>query len=593
MSTNETELHTTADVLVIGGGFAGAWAALQAAQTTNAVLLVDKGYVSRSGASTMSGGVTTAPLPTDDLREWVEELVSLGGYEADQDWAWKLCREQLDRVQDLADWGVPIVRNPDGAIRRIASRGMLKVRAMQYSPQRAMEILRAKAVDAGVTILDKLAIVELLTSDGQDSRPGRVCGAVGIGVQSGAPHVIRAKSVVLATGPMTLKGYRPIDNDSGDGFAMGYRAGGRFVDMEFSAGGTFDFIWRNMRFTNFNIALGNGAKLVNSQGERFMERYDPVRLERSELNRVVAAAYVEMLDGRGPVFLDLRGCSERYWEAVLNARSGRGGALFSDLIPNPRTTPLPIEPTWSFWNGGKGGLVIDLDCRTSLRGLFAAGGVARNAAVGRHGSAGTPTAFAMVSGRHAGDVAAKDSTLHDHAAVAPARLQDLCRFVTSALRPGETDTVDRFYDEVTSIVGSPLELMVQSAESIELALSRTEALRGRVLQVSAASPHNLVKFHDARNTLDNFELIYSCMLHRTESRESFYRTDFPLTDDEQWLCWHTVQKSDGGLAFAKEQIPFERYEFQPAEPSQKPSPLAAIFRRDYNPANYEVGSMAS
>lgn len=594
MPMSDLEEAMDADVLVVGGGFAGAWAALRAAETSpdgSSVILVDKGYVSRSGASTMSGGVTTAPLPTDDLHEWVEELTKLGGYEADQEWAWKLCREQLARVQDLADWGVPIIRNDDGEIRRIASRGMLKVRAMQYSPRHAMELLREKALDAGVRLLDKVAIAELLTSDGRYPTRERICGAVGLNVSTGSPVVIRAKSVVLATGPMTQKGFRPIDNNTGDGFAMAYRAGGEFMDMEFSAGGTFEYVCRNIRFNNFNIAVGNGARLVNAHGERFMDRYDPVRFERSELSRVVAATYVELLDGRGPVFIDLRPCTDRFWEAVVNATSGRLGALFSDLIPNPREYPLPIEPTWSFWNGGRGGLVIDLNCRTNLEGLLAAGGVARNAAVGRHGSAGTPTAFAMVSGHQAGAVAALEAAERTHVPLDEVALARLLRDLTAAHRPAKPDTVDAFYDEVVDIVGSPLDLMVQSADTITESLARTRALRERVPEVSAQSFHNLVKFHDARNALDNFELIYASMLDRTESRESFYRQDFPYMDDVEWLCWHTARRDESGLEFNKVPIPFERYEFVPAERVRKLSPLAAIFSRDYDPSAYGVASV--
>jgi succinate dehydrogenase / fumarate reductase flavoprotein subunit len=580
--------HSFADVLVVGGGFGGVWAALSAAERTGNVVLVDKGFVSRSGASTMSGGVTTAPLAGDDIRQWVVELTKLGGYEGDQDWAWKLCREQMERVRNLDEWGVPIVRETDGSIRRVSSRGMLNVRVMQYSPQRAMEILRERAVAAGARILDKISIVELLTSDLEYPTEKSVSGAVGIDVVTGECHVIHAKSVVLATGPMTLKGYKPIDNDTGDGYGMSFRAGGLFVDMEFSQGGTFEFVWRNFRFNNFNIALANGATLINVNGERFMERYDPVRRERSELNRVVAASYLELLDGRGPIFLDLRACDDHFWEAAANARSGRGSALFSDLIPDPRRNPVPIEATWSIGGGGKGGLVIDLDCRTNIPGLLAAGAVARNAAVGRHQSAGTPTAFAMVSGHHAGIVAAADAAQIEHATVDSERLDALCRSIMTPLDAEVEDSTNKVYREVVAAVGSPLDFMVQSDHSIKRVLSTLERLRLGLPTVSANSPHNLVKYHEIRNMLDSLELIYASMLDRTESRESFYREDYPMTDDVNWLCWHTARKLPSGLAFHKQAIPFDRYDLKPEAIVRTLSPLAAMFQHGYDPSNYDV-----
>jgi succinate dehydrogenase / fumarate reductase flavoprotein subunit len=580
--------HSLADVLVVGGGFAGVWAALSAAERTSSVVLVDKGFVSRSGASTMSGGVTTAPLAGDDIGEWVAELTKLGGYEGDQHWAWKLCREQMERVRDLDQWGVPIVREPDGSIRRVSSRGMLNVRVMQYSPQRAMEILREKAVAAGVRILDKISIVDLLTSDLNYPTVESVSGAIGIDVATGGCHVIHAKSVVLATGPMTLKGYKPIDTDTGDGYGMSFRAGGLFVDMEFSQGGTFEFVWRNFRFNNFNIALANGATLINVNGERFMERYDPVRRERSELNRVVAASYLELLDGRGPIFLDLRACDDHFWEAAANARSGRGSVLFSDLIPDPRRNPVPIEATWSIGGGGKGGLVIDLDCRTNIPGLLAAGAVARNAAVGRHQSAGTPTAFAMVSGHHAGIVAAADAAQTEHAAIDSDRLASICRRIVTPLEAGDEDSTNRFYGEIVAAVGSPLDLMVQSDRSINRVLSALERLQIRLPSVTANSPHNLVRYHEVRNMLDSLKLIYASMLDRTESRETFYREDYPMTDDAVWLCWHMAQRLPGGIAFRKEAIPFDRYELKPNSSVRTLSPLAAMFQHRYDPSNYDA-----
>ena len=153
-------------------------------------------------------------MPGDDLGQWVKELTQLGGYEGDQEWAWQVLRGQIDRVNDLDEWGVPIVREEDGRIRRVPTRGTIDIRVMQYSPQSAMEKLRERVLAAGARILDKLAIVELLTSDLEYPTKGRVCGAIGIERATGDCHVIHAKAVVLATGLMTMKGYRPVDNDS-------------------------------------------------------------------------------------------------------------------------------------------------------------------------------------------------------------------------------------------------------------------------------------------------------------------------------------------------------------------------------------------
>jgi succinate dehydrogenase/fumarate reductase flavoprotein subunit len=587
MSKAGAVITTDVDVLVIGGGFAGTWAALRAAERADRVALVDKGYVSRTGASTVSGGVTTAPMPDDDLEEWVKELAVLGGYEADQEWTRVLINDQMDRIRELDNWDVGIVKNDAGQIKRIKSRGMVAVRALQFSPRHAMEALRRAAIAAGTKIVDKVEITELLTSDGNYPTSGRVIGAIGFSPLDGTLHVFRAKSVILATGPLSMKGFHPIDNNTGDGFAMGYRVGGRYINMEFAAGGTFTFVWRGYHMGNFNIAVGHGAKLINAAGERFMERYDPVRFERSELNRVVAAFLKELIDGRGPVALDLRGVDDSYWTALDRARGGRPTILQSDYIPDPASHPVIIEPGWSFWNGGRGGLVNDLECRTNLPGLFAVGGVACNAGVGRHGSAGTPTAHCMVSGARAGIAAAGDAPDLDLPEIPDGLIERLREQIFSPLSRPVRLSADQLHGRLNDIMGSPLELMVQNAERIENCRARTAQLRADLTELGAADLHELVKFHEAKNLADSFELMYACMADRTESRESFYREDYPYTDDREWLSWHMATGTPDGIVFEKVPIPFDRYRYKPAELTVKMSPIGAIMRGEYDPAAYE------
>ena len=215
------------DVLIIGGGFAGCWAALRAADLGASVTLVDKAYVSRSGASTMSGGITTCPLDSDDLDVWAEEFITRGSYMCDQRWTYQLLEGQRARVKDYERWGVPISRAEDGSVRRFASRGMINVRGMQYQPKAAMRELRRQITARGVRIIDRVCITELLTADGQwPSREG-VIGAVGFNVYSGQFTVIRAKRTIVATGMIAMKGTHRVDNDTGDGVAMAFRASGR------------------------------------------------------------------------------------------------------------------------------------------------------------------------------------------------------------------------------------------------------------------------------------------------------------------------------------------------------------------------------
>lgn len=588
MRSGDHQVVTTeVDVLVIGGGFAGAFATLRAAERCQRTVLVDKGYVSRSGSSTVSGGVTNGPRRDDDLEEWVKEIAVLGGYSADQDWTRQLISDQMERVAELDGWGVPIVRDDNGEFKRIKSRGMVKLRAIQFSPRHAMEALRRAALAAGAQIVDKVQIIELLTSDGRYPTQGSIIGAVGFSPLDATMHVFRAKNVVMASGSQFIKGYHPMDANTGDGYAMGFRAGGRFMDMEFATGGTFSFIWGGYGMGNYNIAVGHGAKLVNARGERFMERYDPSRFERSELNRVVAAFLKELVDGRGPVFLDFRDVDDGFWPALSRARGGRPSLLQSGLVPDPREHLVPVEPGWSFSNSGRGGFVIDLECRTNLPGLFAAGAVARNNGAGRHASAGIPTAHAMVTGSRAGSAAGDEAADAELIPVPEGAVEAIREQIFGPLSRPARVSADSLHGRLCDIMGSPLEVMVQNAERIARALRRTRAFRDDLSQLGVSDLHELVKFHEAANLADTFELMYACMADRDESREGFYREDYPCTDDHEWLNWHMATGTPDGIAFEKVAIPFERYRYRPAELTVKMSPIGAIMRGDYDPNTYE------
>ena len=448
------------DVLIIGGGFAGCWAALRAADIKATVTLVDKAYVSRSGASTMSGGITTCPFDSDDLDVWAEEFIVRGSYMCDQRWTYQLLEGQRDRIKDYIRWNVPISRNADGTIRRFASRGMVNVRGMQYQPKVAMRELRRQITARGGRILDRLFITELLTADGEWPTRTGIAGAVGFDVYTGRFVVIKAKRTIVSTGMIAMKGTHRVDNDCGDGAAMAFRAGGRLVDMEFTFGGTFNVLMKKFDFPSYNVAVAHGARLINARGERFMQKYDPERLERSELSHVVAAFAKEIVDGRGPVFVDLRHVDDYYWIDIAKLHRG-GSILLTDHVPDPKTNPLPIEPTWGMWASGRSGLQIDLGARTNLYGLLAAGSVAKNDATGTHASAGSPTAFCKVSGWHAGGTAAMESRECQHAVVGSDVLRMLQERALAPLRwPSGRKGPDDLHDDLARLEASVVNGMI-------------------------------------------------------------------------------------------------------------------------------------
>ena len=577
-----------ADVLVIGGGFAGAWASLRAAEKGARVVLVDKAHVGRSGCSTMSGGVTTAPFDGEDVTPWAKEFITHGGYMCDQERTFALLEGQRERVKDLVRWGVPIARDDDGRIRRFVSRGMVDVRCLQFTPPAAMQILRREALARGARILDRVFIEELLTSDGEYPTKGSVIGAVGFHVRDGRPFVFRAKQTIVATGPLSMKGTHIVDNDTGDGFALAYRAGARIVDLEFGFGGTFSYLMKDHSIGGYNVALAHGAKLVNARGERFMERYDPVRFERSELNRVVAAFVKEIVDGRGPVFLDFRDCDDSYFNGVSKVRTALDSrVLLSGKVPDPRRFPLPIEPTWGLWNGTRSGVDNDREGRSNIAGLLSAGSCSKNYATGTHGSAGVPTAFCMNTGYWAGEAAARTARDMASPGVAPAA-EAIIERMFAPLRRNTGGGVDRIHDALSMMETDVVETIVLNEAKMKDFLA---AARHALEEIATARPpdlHELVKLHEARNLAQSCELVYASALDRTESREQFYREDYPLTDDGEWFVWHGVTREPGGgMKFDRVRIPTENVRFRPPQREKHPSALAAIMHGTYDHAVYD------
>jgi succinate dehydrogenase / fumarate reductase flavoprotein subunit len=576
-----------ANVLVIGGGFAGTFAALRAAELTDGVVLAEKAYVSRTGASVMSGGIHLCPLDGDDLDAWAHEFIVRGGYMGHQAWAKKLMESQRQRIKDYIAWDVPIIRDENGEIRRFLSRGMVDVRCMQWVPKGAMTVFRRLVEGRGATILDRICITDLLTEDGAWPTTTRVVGAMGFNVRDGRFAVIRAKQTVVCTGMLSTKAaLNQIDNDSCDGTAMAYRAGAKLSDMEYTFGGTFTYVEKNFRLSSYNVALAHGATLINARGERFMEKYDPVRLERSELPLVIAAFMKELIDGRGPCYMDIRPCDDTFW--VDLRKIGRGGAmLMSDKLPDPKIHPLLIEPTWGLMSGdGRGGIAIDISCRTSMPGLLAAGGCAKNSAIGTHGSAGAPTAWAVNSGWWAGDTAGRASLEQPVPSIPSERLPELRAAVFAPLARTSSSTPSSLHARLAKYEEAMIDSMALTEKTLGARVAAVDQILADCEVTGAADLHDLMTLNEARSVAEVSRLIYVSALDRTESREQFYRVEYPYTDDDAWYCWHLAFRGPNGTQFERQRLPFDEGDIVPPKRGKHLSSVAALMQGKYDVAAF-------
>ena len=201
-----------------------------------------------------------------------------------------------------------------------------------------------------------------------------------------------------------------------------------------------------------------------------------------------------------------------------------------------------------------------------------------------------PTAFAMNSGYYAGEAAAREAMSSAMPDVRAELLQRLADQAMSALEraPSDAPSPDGLHDQLSMLAGPIIDSMRLDGSIIESMIARSSDLYAAASATRADNLHGLIKVHEARNVAENARLIYASALDRTESREQFYRSDFPETDDDEWFCLHGVTRTDDGIRF--DRIPFEvdRFPLQRSKRIKgKPSPIAAIFAGTYEASAYE------
>ena len=366
------EIVHECDVLVIGGGLAGCWAAICAKDFTDKVLLVDKARVSRSGASTFAAGVMLCPSPEDDLDVWMEEIVERGEYVNDQEWVRVMLEEQIERVKELDRWGAPFERDEKGNIVRVVGRGHVTSRILMFHGKQFMETMRKQLLLKDIGPLERVIITDLLTSDGAQPTKSRVVGAIGFDVRNGQHHVFKAKSTVMATGGTGFIGMGETDNVTSDGLGACFRAGAEVTGMEF-LGNKGHWCWEQKYITpGLNMFQGAGMHMLNAKGERFMEKYAPELKERARLQDIDLAFSKEAFEGRGPMYVDMRHFSpetiERFRRVIPMTMR-----IFDQAGIDLRKQKILFDMPRGVLRGLVGGVSNNTYCETNLAGLYVAG----------------------------------------------------------------------------------------------------------------------------------------------------------------------------------------------------------------------------
>ncbi len=553
----------SADVLVLGGGIAGCFAAAKAREAGLDVVLVDKGNVGRSGLSpTMSGVLTYFDPEKDDYNTWFKECVEAGQWLNDQKCLEGMPNETTGCIRGMESWGAKFQKK-DGEF--IRTRGVGQIHAqnvlMAHGGLQLMLVLRGEVLRRGVHVVERVMVTDLLTSDGEATTSGRIVGAIGFNIRTGRFYVFRAKATIIATGA-TLSGnlrcVHPIN--SGDGRGMAFDIGCEMRNM--------DLVKLVQRLRDFagpigpgaNIFVSEGAYLVNAKGDRFMRKWDPQRMERSDRVIVTLAMAVEEKEGRGPVYYDGTHLSEashnrieRAIPLVIRSLDAVGLNLRKDRIPY----------TCGLIDTSCGGIKVNDEGAATIPALYSAGDVTD------HGDMGvseiiTPGMLSAIVGQRAGKAAAKYAAGIEDPVISEHQVQLLKERIFAPLRRESGLNHNEIRAHCRRILERGLVGPFKNESGLKEAIDIVQEIRENEMpKLVARDYHELARALGIRNELLHLELMARCSLIRTESRGSHRREDYPERDDANWLKWVIAKKKDNGIEVWTEPIPFEEYRLKP------------------------------
>jgi succinate dehydrogenase / fumarate reductase flavoprotein subunit/fumarate reductase flavoprotein subunit len=552
----------TFDLLVLGAGGAGLMACLHAlgADPGLKVGLAVKGLVGKSGCTRMvQGGYNAVLAPNDSLDLHFRDTIRGGAFLNDQELAWTLVSRAPAIIRELEDrYGCYFDKNPDGTTHQKAFAGQSVDRTVHRKDLTGIEIvsrLRDALFAVPVALLEEQRAIELLI--GPD---GEAAGAVLLDLRTGNFAIARAKCVLVATGGSATmyKVATPSLEKSGDGVALCVRAGLECIDMEMMQFHPTGILAGRASLTGMILEeglRGAGAHLFNGHGERFMERYDPVRLERATRDLVARASYLEIAAGRGTpqggVWLDARPIG-----AGVVAREFPGMVERMALIGHDLTRePIEVTPTAHFHMGG---VRIDPACRTAMPGLLVAG----EDAGGVHGAnrlGGNGVAESTVFGAIAGETAAGYCRAHSLPTFDRAHADGAIRRASRFLRPGASPyPLRRRLNELMWEQGGLVRDAGGLAEATRQLRAVSEELQSVGVPGGRAFNPGWQEALNLENLLTVAPLVITAAAHREESRGSHYRSDFPQPDDRRWLRRVAVRDLAGEPVVSTTPVTFSR-----------------------------------
>ena len=561
------------DVLVIGGGIAGAFAAYSARESGVRVLLVDRSYFGRSGCSALASGVYPAYMPGDDVDKWVQGF-GLGPL-VNQPLLVKSLPVSYEHLMTMDRWGVRWVKEGKRIVRVGGPGHSFETGAWmaEGGPQMMMAV-RGGVLQSGVEVLNRMAITHLLSSDGKLPTEGKVVGAVGFHTRTGEIHLIQAKATVLCTGPYKFPypwpgstlGYMPIDL-SGDGIAMMLHAGAQLSRLEL--GGINLNPDHMLCAPGLETLMPSGAKWVDKNGRRFLEDYDPKRMEMTSRALLYFAIAHQKEKGNVPS-MDLREVPSKQLHLLKNVipivlANYEGAGV--DTTKEPVSYTYQVAGTSGIF--GAGARVTEKG-ETTIPGLYAAGTCSDMAYL-----PGGHLQYCSVTGDWTGKAAATYAAGEKITPVASQQTERAIRAVVEPLSRSDGLPYPQVHRRLGRLLMEKVGLVLH-AERLQSALDELLEIREREIpQLKAHEFHELAKVWGLIHYCNVLDATLRAYLYRTESRVAFIREDFPVIDNVNWLKIVLVQRKGDSLKLWDEPVP-ESFHLIPVRHTQN---VHLAFRR--------------
>src|SRR4249919_3761748 len=555
------------DVLVIGAGLAGQRAALAAAEQGVSVGIMSKVHPVRSHSNAAQGGINAALQEDDSWESHAFDTIKGSDYLADQDAVEIMCKAAPEELLHLEHLGVTFHRNEEGKLGTRAFGGASAARTYYVADITGQAIMHVLYEQLMKFSEDVARYEEWFTTGLALDDDGNCIGAICRNVRDGSMEHFGAKAVILATGG-NGQIWHPTTNAlicTGDGIAQAYRVGAKLMDMEMIQYHPTTLAGKGFLITEG--ARGEGAHLLNANGERFMEKYAPNKMELASRDVVSRAEQTEINEGRGVgedgvgIYLDITVVPKKRTLEALREIVNIGKDFAGVDITRE---PILIRPGQHYIMGG---VKTDVwGAVPNIPGLYAAGEVACVSVHGGNRLGANSLLDTLIFGRRSGADAAARAKRIEGSRPSKQALEDEQATIDaiSAREKGSGRRVSEIKLDLGTVMDAKVAVFRDEAgiqEALETVRRlKEEAESAYVDDKGAVFNQDLLGAIELGYMLDNAECTCVAALERRESRGAQYRTDFPERNDEEWLKHIDLQLNDDGPEISYSEVTITQWE---------------------------------